>query len=123
MSNLKFKADIRSYEAAKAFLADADSRELCYKTVVHKDAHGDIAIRHHETDIITYHKESGGITLKTGGWQSVTTCHRLHRLTPNDIIVNLIGGITHVKVGGQRARTIDSSNGHTLRLHKVGGAS
>lgn len=43
----------------------------------------DYVIRFHETDIVTY--RNGLVTLRSGGWISVTTVERMNEFTPNNI--------------------------------------
>jgi hypothetical protein len=94
MSNLKFKANLGSYEAAQKFLDGANSKTLCYKTVVHV-VDGGIAVKHHHTDIVTYN-EDGTITLDNGGWHSQTTANRMHHLVPAGIRVFIKQGLMYV---------------------------
>src|SRR3990167_8279765 len=41
----------------------------------------DIAVRFHETDVVTIHK-NGGYTLNNGGWGSMTTAARINEYAP-----------------------------------------
>jgi hypothetical protein len=68
--------EIRSYEQANEYLGKKDSRPLRYKTRVNRRGEN-IAITHHETDIITYHS-SGSVVVDTQGWHTSTTKDRLN---------------------------------------------
>lgn len=73
---------IRSYEQANEYLGKKDSRPLRYKTRVNRRGEN-IAITHHNTDIITYIYWPGGIVIiDTEGWHTSTTKERLNCYLP-----------------------------------------
>lgn len=53
-----------------------DRRKIQNNTWLERRPNGDIAVRFHETDVVTYHSD-GMVTLDTGGWYSVTTRERI----------------------------------------------
>jgi hypothetical protein len=120
MSNLKPKAEITTYEQAKAFLGDRFARQLCYATTVHRVAVDQIAIRHHHTDVVTYWAD-GTITLDNGGWVTATTTHRMHRFTPEEVRVWRFKGHNFVSVDGGRGFMLTGpvpvKPGHPGRFH------
>lgn len=68
----------RTWHAADTFLhkgRNPDSYRKFKKTrMVHRLPNGDIAVRLHNTDIVTYHKDTDGWqTIYMGGWDTVTT--------------------------------------------------
>jgi len=68
-----------NYKEANAMLSGrcAQSRKLANNTYLERRHGGDIAIRLHQTDIITMHPD-GSTTLKTGGWRTMTTSARMN---------------------------------------------
>jgi len=72
--------EIRSYEQANEYLGKKDSRPLRYKTRVNRRGEN-IAITHHDTDIITY-QPSGSVIIDTQGWHTSTTKERLNNYLP-----------------------------------------
>lgn len=86
MSNLQFAAPIQSFEDAERFLADRDRRKLAHNTYVERVSDATIAVVYHWTPIVTYNA-NGSVTLNSGGFHTVTTSHRMHRLTPDNVRV------------------------------------
>lgn len=89
MSNLRLPP-VDSFDAADKFIGTARNRRVFgYKTVGRRvflpdeadTPEYDIAVRYHDTNIVTYHGD-GSITLDTGGWETVTTTNRMDMLTP-----------------------------------------
>ena len=89
MSNLKFKANVTDFASADKFLGNADERVLGYNTRVRRVDSETIAVRYHETDIVTYAPDF--TLLDCGGWATVTTANRLHMLTPGHVRFNKRG--------------------------------
>lgn len=54
------------------------ARVIANNTVQYTNSKGEIVIRLHNTDIITY-KKNGSVVLNTDGWQTPTTKERLNR--------------------------------------------
>jgi hypothetical protein len=71
---------VNSYTAAEKFLAagrNPGQRKLANNTVVRRTEEGELAIRLHETDVVTFTRL--GITiLNSGGWKTVTTKDRIN---------------------------------------------
>ena len=72
---------ITTYKEADASLTGRckESRKVANNTYL-KRRGDDIAVKLHDTDVVTYHP-NGSITLNTGGWYSVTTKERMSRFT------------------------------------------
>jgi hypothetical protein len=89
MSNLEL-ASISTYAEAKKFLGNKSERKVGYNTFAQqkaRDGQTVIAVRYHDTDIVTYY-EDGSIILDSGGWATSTTVNRMHHLTPANVRVN-----------------------------------
>lgn len=83
---------IDTYAAANRVLDGRDSRVVANNTrLVRDDFTGNIKVRLHETDIITY-LDDGRIMLNDGGWPTVTTAQRMHAMTPANVRVNRSSG-------------------------------
>lgn len=72
---------LSSYAEARDYLRSKDSRKLGHNTFVEARPGGDIAVRYHRTDIITF-RPDGRIVLDTGGWLTTTTKQRLSAIIP-----------------------------------------
>ena len=77
-----------NHNQAQEKLGKRDSRKLENNTYLQKRGE-EIAIKLHETDIITM-QENGVNILNTGGWQTVTTKDRLNKYS--GVIVNQVKG-------------------------------
>ena len=76
-------ADFTDYESAKAFLKggrDKTSRPVAWHTRLNLHENGDIALKYHATDVVTYHPD-GSISLDSGGWKTQTTKRRINDYT------------------------------------------
>jgi DNA helicase TIP49 (TBP-interacting protein) len=73
--------ELRSYRAADQILAGRVSLKLESNTYLQRRDDKTIAIRLHDTDVVTYHA-SGLTTLRTGGWHTVTTKDRINAYAP-----------------------------------------
>lgn len=71
-----------------------ESRKLQNNTYAQRRYSGQIAIRLHATDILTFH-EDGRINVSTGGWDTVTTRSRMNDYLPGPW-----------RVGGHRGSTL-----------------
>ncbi len=71
---------IKSIMAGVATLEGTKPHKIARSTVRYANPKGDVVIRLHRTDIITY--TSTGIILNSGGWQTVTTKDRMNRFLP-----------------------------------------
>jgi hypothetical protein len=77
--------NIRSWQEADKYLGAKDERPLANNTRIRRRDDHAIVIRLHETDIITYfpaEAAAGAIALRTGGWLTPTTKHRLNTYGP-----------------------------------------
>lgn len=71
-----------------------ESRKLANNTYAKRRYSGQIAIRLHATDILTFHEE-GRIDVSTGGWDTITTRSRMNDYLPGPW-----------RVGGHRGSTL-----------------
>lgn len=58
-----------------------ERRKVANNTYLERRPSGDIAVKLHATDVVTYH-DDGTFSLQTGGWYSVTTKERMNRFMP-----------------------------------------
>ena len=91
MSNLQFVAEIQSFSDAVAFLGGRESRKLAHNTWVEDLGEGEIGVRYHKTYIVVYRE--GSAALSNGGWNTVTTSNRIHRLIPAKYRVGIRKGL------------------------------
>jgi hypothetical protein len=61
----------------------SQSRKVANNTYLHRVG-DDIAVRLHDTDVVTFHAD-GTATLNTGGWFTMTTKERINRYLPGGI--------------------------------------
>ena len=93
---------VQSYESAAEYLGGKSDRPAEHGTATRIVRRGPdvIAVRYHETDVVTYHAD-GRLVLDSGGWMTATTKVRL-----NDYAVGFgvwsTGGVWHVS-----ARNLD----------------
>ena len=59
-----------------------ERRKLANNTYLERRSLGEIAVRLHSTDILTFH-EDGRVVLNSGGWTTVTTKDRMNRYLPD----------------------------------------
>jgi len=78
------KPRIRSYEDAKSLFKKARfpqrGKPLENNTRLFRRGE-DYAVRLYSTDVVTYHPD-GTLTVRTGGWDTVTTADRVGRYSP-----------------------------------------
>jgi len=60
-----------------------ERRKLANNTYAERRGDSVIAIRLHNTDILTYDRETGDVTVTSGGWKTTTTKNRLNEYLPN----------------------------------------
>ena len=72
---------MKNYREASERLGSRDSRKLENNTYLKRFPSGDIVVRLHNTDIVTF-KPDGDIVLNSGGWRTVTTKDRLNKFSP-----------------------------------------
>ena len=69
-------------EAAKLLTGRCSkSRKLANNTYLERINSDTIAVRLHDTDVVTFHSD-GRTVLNTGGWRTVTTKERMNRFSP-----------------------------------------
>jgi hypothetical protein len=74
-----------------------DNRPIANNTRVIRRAENMIAIRLHNTDIITFY-ENGAIGLNSNGWTTITTKDRMNRFTPRNIGIGSEKSIWYVSI-------------------------
>jgi hypothetical protein len=78
------------YQRAKEKLAGRESRKIANNTYLKAREAGAIALRLHETDILTYTPD-GKCILNSGGWRTVTTKARMNDYAPGAPIIQKAG--------------------------------
>lgn len=113
-------AHIRSYAEAELFLAEkgVDSRKVCGdNTYVERRDGGTIAIRLHQTDIITFSQRGDAtrIILNTDGWHTLITKQRLEQFLPAPLTLYSFKGQWRIGLkDGQRWATTKADNAHSV---------
>jgi hypothetical protein len=79
-SRVRAAARVTTFAEAAAFLGNRATRRLANNTWLRRDG-ADCVLTLHGNPIITYHP-GGGVTLRSGGWRSVTTKRRLNQFAP-----------------------------------------
>ena len=59
------------------------AKKVAHETLQFKNDNGDTVIRYHDTNILTFKKDSEVIELDNGGYETVTTKKRLNQYLPN----------------------------------------
>lgn len=79
------KPRIKSYEDANAACVNrgvmVNRRKIDNNTYLERRSDGSIAVRLHDTDVVTYYPD-GLIELRTDGWDTSTTQDRIDRYSP-----------------------------------------
>lgn len=86
-----------SHHWADSKLAGRDRRKVTHNTYLIRRSEG-IALRLHDTDIVTY-LPGGDIILNSGGWQTVTTKQRMNAYT--DAMIGSTKGVWSVSWGSE----------------------
>lgn len=108
-------APVRSWAEGSAFLgAKLDSRRICGdNTYVERREGGSIAVRLHQTDIITFYTDQ--IVLNTDGWHTQITKQRLEQFLPAPLTVYSFKGQWRVGLkDGQRWATPKADNANSV---------
>jgi len=74
---------IKDYRSAEEYLNKGRSKEyrpLEWKTSLIRLDNDDIAVKYHDTNVVTYHPD-GSATLRSGGWMTKTTKQRMNDYT------------------------------------------
>jgi hypothetical protein len=110
---------IASYFKAESVLGKRESRKVANNTYLHTAYNWTcpgggvaggckcIAVRLHNTDVVTFHV-NGAIILNTNGWWTVTSKDRLNRFSPAYVSSNR--GVWTVSYGGLSCRYFDGMN-------------
>jgi hypothetical protein len=88
-----------TYAAAETLLNGRSSRRIGHNTTLHTVADG-IAVRYHSTDIVTLSAD-GWLTMRTDGWDTVTTWQRINALLPGPWSVHSDHGSRMLYSGGR----------------------
>lgn len=84
---------ITSYEEAEAYLRGGGTKRTKQdrrlpgrrnSTRLQRRDNGDIAVKFHQTDVVTY-RQNGDIVLSSGGWKTKSTKERIGTYTPGEI--------------------------------------
>lgn len=70
-----------SYWSVQTKLGNRDSRKVQHNTYLQRRPDGDIALRYHNTDILTWHPDNT-VTYQTNGWRTATTKTRMSAWGP-----------------------------------------
>ncbi len=100
-NNLYSYSDPQSYNQLNHYLSlgrNKDDRPIANNTRVIRRSEHSIAIRLHETDILTFHS-NGAIQFFTGGWKTVTTKDRINRFAPSGISIYSEKFLWYLKIG------------------------
>lgn len=84
-------------------LGKRDQKKIGNNTwLIRRDAET-VALRLHSTDILTF-KLDGTVTIKTGGWQTVTTKARINEHVPDGFGLGQTKGVWHWYMNGERVK-------------------
>lgn len=98
---------MQSYQEARTFAETGRSkgdRPIANNTRVQLRDNGDVAVRLHSTDVVTYHPD-GSVTLDSGGWRTYTTKDRINAFSPARVWAER--GVWEVHTGQDSARFFD----------------
>ena len=103
----KTLATVTNYREADDFLDGRESRRIAHNTYVERRPSGDIAVRLHRTDVVTYaHDAPGVLYLRADGWVTVTTADRMNEFTPDGVRVNRHGADFWLTINGYGPETV-----------------
>jgi len=71
---------MNKYQDFKDYLGNKADRPLCNNTRVQSRPDDSIAVKLHNTDVVTFHPD-GRVVLDSGGWRTVTTKSRINEYT------------------------------------------
>lgn len=117
-----------TYAQVNEKLGKRDSRKVANNTYYQRRENGDIAMRLHETDIVTFHGDNTA-TFNSGGWRTVTTKERMSgvvNVSQRDRVWTIAGvqffdGITIDLNTGEpvNARDLSAENAEDAALRKA----
>ncbi len=106
----------RTYEECNSLLTGRtpNKRKLENNTYLERRELNAIAIRLHQTDIMTFFPD-GTVTVNSGGWKTVTTKARLNEFLPHGLGISQRGGIWYwFKRGGESPDSRIFQDGDTI---------
>lgn len=82
-----------TYTEADKFLSDkgTDCMAIANNTVLHRVAEGTIAVRLHQTDVVTYYSGTDKVKLSSGGWNTPTTARRIGQFSQHKVSLGTVG--------------------------------
>ena len=63
-----------------------DTRKLCNNTYLERRINGDIAVKLHGTDVLTFRPDNS-VVYNTGSWNTVTTKERMNSYGPSGFYI------------------------------------
>lgn len=96
VAKLSLGYDKMSYDELDELLGGRSEKKVGHNTIIHKNYDGDIAIRYHNTDIVTINRLDN-IKLNNGNWYTSTTKGRLNQLVPSNVSIYSKKGEWRVK--------------------------
>lgn len=117
VSKLSLSHNNMNYDELDEFLGNKSERKVGHNTIIHKNYDGDIAIKYHNTDIVTINRLDN-LKLNNGGWETSTTKGRLNQLVPPNVSIYSEKGLWKVKAANgkfpYRNGMIITANGDVL---------
>lgn len=99
-------------------LRSRESRKIANNTYLVRRDPETIAVKLHATDVVTYHSD-GTVTLRSGGYETVTTKDRLNHFGPDGIRVYSDKRVWYVFSGDDRTPFVDGMRFDPLRMMKT----
>lgn len=96
VAKLSLRHDNMSYDELDDLLGGKSEKKVGHNTIIHKNYDGDIAIKYHNTDIVTINRLDN-IKLNNGNWYTSTTKGRLNQLIPPNVSIYAKKGEWRVK--------------------------
>lgn len=96
VAKLSLRYDNMSYDELDELLGGKSEKKVGHNTIIHKNYDGDIAIKYHNTDIVTINRLDN-IKLNNGNWYTSTTKGRLNQLVPPNVSIYAKKGEWRVK--------------------------
>lgn len=106
---------MRDYQEAMQKLNGKMKRKLKNNTWLEEKENGDIAVRLHRTDVVTF-KRNGAIVLDSGGWKTVTTKSRMNEFSPFNICQK--NGDWHIEING---KAVNYDDGMVIKFNPATG--
>jgi hypothetical protein len=90
---------MKTYQEAAQKLGNHKSRKLKNNTYLQRRNDNTIAVKLHETDVVTYYS-NGKVKLDSGGWRTVTTKDRINQYSPIGLFQDK--GIWYIGTWGEK---------------------